>query len=238
MVRVPQPQVPARQPVGGRQQRQRVVDTRAGEPAPIAALLGDLLEPPVTRIGAMAFEEFLPPKDQQALAQDLNTLVASSKLKTWLSGAPLSMAEWLASEPDRSRLSIVSVAHLDDDERMLVLGLVLDEILAWVRGLSGTSELRALIVFDEVFGFLPPHPANPATKKPLLALLKQEAERTVTWVEDYLLILRLRFESRPNQLLPMPAQSLVESMLRRFAAHASPRASQRLNRSRMPMPEG
>ncbi len=146
---------------------------RAGEAAPIAALLADLLAPPVASIGAMAFEEFLPPKDQQALAQDLNTLVASTKLRTWLSGAPLALADWLAPDPDKSRLSILSVAHLDDDERMLVLGLVLDEILAWVRGLSGTSELRALIVFDEVFGFLPPHPQNPATKKPLLSLLKQ-----------------------------------------------------------------
>ena len=30
-----------------------------------------------------------------------------------------------------------------------------------------------LIVFDEVFGFLPPHPANPPTKRPLVALMKQ-----------------------------------------------------------------
>jgi DNA helicase HerA-like ATPase len=28
-------------------------------------------------------------------------------------------------------------------------------------------------VFDEVYGFLPPHPANPPTKRPLVALLKQ-----------------------------------------------------------------
>jgi hypothetical protein len=30
-----------------------------------------------------------------------------------------------------------------------------------------------LIVFDEVYGFLPPHPANPPTKRPLVALMKQ-----------------------------------------------------------------
>jgi hypothetical protein len=33
--------------------------------------------------------------------------------------------------------------------------------------------LRALVVFDEVYGFLPPHPANPPTKRPLVALMKQ-----------------------------------------------------------------
>jgi hypothetical protein len=65
------------------------------------------------------------------------------------------------------------VAHLDDDERALVLGVLLDELLAWVRAQSGTDHLRALLVFDEVFGFIPPHPANPPTKKPLIALLKQ-----------------------------------------------------------------
>ena len=55
----------------------------------------------------------------------------------------------------------------------LVLGVVLEGILTWVRGLSGSKGLRALIVFDEVYGFLPPHPANPPTKRPLVSLMKQ-----------------------------------------------------------------
>jgi DNA helicase HerA-like ATPase len=67
----------------------------------------------------------------------------------------------------------VSVAHLDDDERAMVLGLLLEEVHAWMRTLSGTSALRALVLFDEVYGYLPPHPANPPTKRPLIALLKQ-----------------------------------------------------------------
>jgi hypothetical protein len=66
-----------------------------------------------------------------------------------------------------------SVAHLDDEERALVLGVLLEETLTWVRGLSGSQHLRALIVFDEVYGFFPPHPANPPTKRPLVALMKQ-----------------------------------------------------------------
>ena len=68
---------------------------------------------------------------------------------------------------------VVSVAHLDDDERSLVLGVVLEEILCWVRSLGGSQKLKALIVFDEVYGFLPPHPANPPTKRPIVALMKQ-----------------------------------------------------------------
>src|SRR5262249_25756225 len=33
--------------------------------------------------------------------------------------------------------------------------------------------LRAILYFDEVFGYLPPHPANPPSKAPLLTLFKQ-----------------------------------------------------------------
>ncbi|MGE5784034.1 MAG: hypothetical protein ACM3ZE_05565, partial [Myxococcales bacterium] len=68
---------------------------------------------------------------------------------------------------------IVSVAHLDDEERALVLGVLLEEVLAWVRSLPGSSRLRTLVVFDEVYGFLPPHPANPPTKRPIVTLMKQ-----------------------------------------------------------------
>jgi hypothetical protein len=68
---------------------------------------------------------------------------------------------------------IVSVAHLDDEERNLVLGVLLEEVLAHTRSLPGSRELRALVVFDEVYGLLPPHPANPPSKRPTVALMKQ-----------------------------------------------------------------
>jgi hypothetical protein len=54
-----------------------------------------------------------------------------------------------------------------------VLGVIREEILSWVRSLPGSQQLKALIVFDEVYGFLPPHPASPPTKRPLVALMKQ-----------------------------------------------------------------
>jgi hypothetical protein len=43
----------------------------------------------------------------------------------------------------------------------------------WVRSLPGSQRLKALMVFDETYGYLPPHPASPPTKRPLVALLKQ-----------------------------------------------------------------
>lgn len=60
-------------------------------------------------------------------------------------------ASWRGSGDDgRTPAVILSVAHLDDDERMLVLGVVLEQFLAWVRAQSGAQQLRALLVFDEL----------------------------------------------------------------------------------------
>src|SRR5690606_19814946 len=104
----------------------------------------------------------------------LNTLLASPTFESWRMGAALDIDAWLAPRADgRTPATIVSVAHLDDDERSLVLGIVLDQLLAWVRTQAGTRHLRALLVFDEVYGFAPPHPKDPPTKKPLLSLVKQ-----------------------------------------------------------------
>jgi hypothetical protein len=56
---------------------------------------------------------------------------------------------------------------------MFFLTLLLEEVLSWTRKQSGTNSLRAIVYFDEVFGYLPPHPANPPTKLPLMTLIKQ-----------------------------------------------------------------
>jgi hypothetical protein len=147
---------------------------RARLPAGLAELLADLAKPPVASVGALGFDDFLPPKERQTLAQELNALLASPTFASWRTGAPLDVAAWLRrGDSGKTPAVIVSVAHLDDAERMLVLGLLLEQLLSWVRSLPGTSELRALVLFDEVFGFLPPHPHNPPSKRPLLALLKQ-----------------------------------------------------------------
>ncbi|WP_437683903.1 ATP-binding protein [Sorangium sp. So ce131] len=154
---------------------------RGGQAAGLEELLADLAAPPIAAVGALEVDAFFAPKERQALARELNTLLASPTFATWRKGAPLDVAGWLergaAGAPGatagKTPAVIVSVAHLEDDERLLVLGLLFEQLLSWVRGLSGTSDLRALVVFDEVFGFLPPHPASPPTKRPLLALLKQ-----------------------------------------------------------------
>jgi hypothetical protein len=159
---------------------------RAGQNADLNGLLDDLNEPPIDEVGALPIDAFLPKTERRALAAALNNLLASPTFASWRTGATLDVGAWL--EPSeapgeaasvvlggrrRTPAIIVSVAHLDDEERTLVLGVILEEVLAWVRSLPGTSRLRALVVFDEVYGYLPPHPANPPTKRPLVSLMKQ-----------------------------------------------------------------
>jgi len=146
---------------------------RAGQTADIPSLLEDLEKPPVERVGALAVDAFLPKRERRALAAALNGLLASPSFESWRTGAPIDVESWLTPRDGKTPAVIVSVAHLDDEERALVLGVLLEELLAWTRSLPGSQRLRALCVFDEVYGFLPPHPANPPTKRPLVALMKQ-----------------------------------------------------------------
>ncbi len=146
---------------------------RAGRPADLGGLIDDLEAPPIEEVGALTIDEFVPKAGRRELAAALNVMLVSPAVATWREGASLDVGAWLTPAEGRTPATVLSVAHLDEDDRAVVLGLVLEEVLAWVRGLPGTSSLRALVVFDEVYGFLPPHPANPPTKRPLVSLLKQ-----------------------------------------------------------------
>ncbi len=144
-----------------------------GQTAELGALLKEVLEPPIETIGALPVNDFLPLKERKSLAAALNTLLASPTFASWREGSSLDVREWLTPKNGKTPAVIISVAHLDDEERALVLGVLLEELLAYTRSLPGSRKLRALIVFDEVYGLLPPHPHNPPTKRPTIALMKQ-----------------------------------------------------------------
>ncbi len=144
-----------------------------GGTATLGELMSDLNEPPISQIGELPLDAFVSPKLRGELAADLNTLVASPSFASWRRGQAIDVARWMAPVEGRTPATIVSVAHLDDTERQLVLGVLLEEVLSWVRSLPGSSRLKALVAFDEVYGFVPPHPASPPTKRPIVALMKQ-----------------------------------------------------------------
>ncbi len=145
---------------------------RAGIDLDLPALIGQVQSPPITKIGVLDLESFYPAKERFVLAMQLNQLLAAPGFAAWLQGEPLNIDRLLYAENGRPRVAIISLAHLDDQERMFFVSLLLNELVGWMRSQRGTSSLRALLYFDEIYGFLPPV-ANPPSKGPLLTLLKQ-----------------------------------------------------------------
>jgi hypothetical protein len=144
----------------------------AGRGLDLAGLIQAIQSPPVQRIGVLELESFFPAGDRFGLATAFNNVLASPGFEAWLEGEPLAIDRLLYTPDGRPRVSILSIAHLGDRERMFFVSLLLNELLAWMRAQQGTTSLRALFYMDEVFGFFPPV-ANPPSKTPLLTLLKQ-----------------------------------------------------------------
>jgi hypothetical protein len=98
--------------------------------------------------------------------------MAAPGFEAWLEGEPADIGSLLWTPAGKPRVSIISLAHLGDTERMAFVTLLAGEALAWMRRQRGSSSLRAIFLMDEVFGYLPPT-ANPPSKTPILTLLKQ-----------------------------------------------------------------
>jgi hypothetical protein len=145
---------------------------RDGRGLDLATLLGQIQEPPMRRLGVFELDAFFPAKDRTALALRLNGLLASPSFAQWLQGDPADVATLLRAPDGRPRASIVYLAHLSDTERQFVVTLLLSKVVTWMRRQAGTSDLRALVYVDELFGFAPPT-AEPPSKRPLLTLFKQ-----------------------------------------------------------------
>src|SRR5215510_4493824 len=135
-------------------------------------LVQQIQRPSFSQIGVLDLETFYPARDRQELALRFNGLLASPGFDAWNTGEPLNVGSMLFTPKGRPRIAIVSIAHLGDAERMLVVSMLFNSLLQWTRRQGGTGSLRALVYMDEVLGYLPPV-ANPPSKLPLLTLLKQ-----------------------------------------------------------------
>jgi hypothetical protein len=138
----------------------------------LAALIGLIQKPPLSRVGVLDLESFYPASDRQALALRINNLLASPGFEAWTQGEALSADRLLFTPSGQPRVSVISIAHLSEAQRMFFVTLLLAEVIAWMRRQSGTPSLRAILYMDEVFGYMPPV-ANPPAKLQLLTLLKQ-----------------------------------------------------------------
>ncbi len=145
---------------------------RQGRDLDLASLVRQIQSPPFDRIGVVDLESFFPAKGRGDLAMTMNGLLASPGFAGWREGEPLDIARLLFTPDGRPRMSILSIAHLPESERMFFVTILLNEVVAWTRAQPGTSNLRAVLYMDEFFGYVPPT-ANPPSKRPLLTLMKQ-----------------------------------------------------------------
>lgn len=144
----------------------------AGQDITLETLIRHIQRPAFDKVGVIDLESFMPEKNRQPLALKFNNLLASPGFASWLEGPPLDIAKMLHSPAGKPRISIFSIAHLGDAERMFFVSLLLNQMLGWMRSQNGTTSLRAMLYMDEIFGFLPPT-ANPPSKRPMMTLLKQ-----------------------------------------------------------------
>lgn len=145
---------------------------KAGKNVGIGQWIRLIQSPPFTKIGVIDLDSFMSPADRGKLALRLNNLLASPSFASWLEGEALSIKRLLHTPEGKPRLTILSIAHLNDSERMFFVTILLNELVAWMRTQMGTSSLRAMFYMDEVAGFFPPV-SNPPSKPPMLTLLKQ-----------------------------------------------------------------
>ena len=145
---------------------------RKGQSLDLGAIIRLVQNPPFARVGVMDLDSFYPAKERFELAMTINNLLAAPGFSAWMRGEAMDIDTLLYTAEGKPRISIFSIAHLSDSERMFFVSLLLNQTISWMRTRSGTSSLRALLYIDEIFGYMPPV-AEPPTKKPLLTLLKQ-----------------------------------------------------------------
>ena len=143
-----------------------------GEDLDLESLILQVQNPPFEKLGVFAVSKFYPEKDRFELAMLLNNFIAAPSFESWLEGQPLDIASLLYSPDGKPKHSVFYLAHLADAERMFFVTLLYSAVETWMRTQSGTSDLRALIYFDEIVGYLPPV-AHPPSKPIILRMLKQ-----------------------------------------------------------------
>jgi len=138
----------------------------------LESLIGHVTNPPFDKVGVLPLKSFYGQNERLKLAMLLNNVLASPTFEAWIEGEPLDIASLLYTDRMKPRVSILSIAHLNDNERMFFVTLLLNKYISWMRTQSGSSSLKTLLYMDEIFGFFPAT-SNPPSKTPMLLLLKQ-----------------------------------------------------------------
>ncbi|MFN2281376.1 MAG: hypothetical protein ACK2TZ_05890 [Anaerolineales bacterium] len=143
-----------------------------GKDLDLTELILQIQTPPFDKLGVLDLDNFFPEKDRMELSILLNSILAAPTFQSWIEGEPLDVENYLYGPDGRPRHSVFYIAHLSDQERMFFVTLLYAAVETWMRKQKGSTTLRALMYFDEIFGYLPPV-KNPPSKTPMLRMLKQ-----------------------------------------------------------------
>ncbi len=143
-----------------------------GQPLSLEKIIGYIASPPFEKIGILQLTSFYPQKERMKLAMLFNNVISSVTFSSWIQGEALDIQNMLYDQNGKAKISIFSIAHLNDNERMFFVTILLNAYINWMRRQRGSSTLKALLYMDEIFGFFPPT-KNPPSKEPMLLLLKQ-----------------------------------------------------------------
>jgi len=145
---------------------------KRGESITLETLIGDVTNPPFEKIGVLPLNSFYPQSKRLELAMLLNSVLSSPTFESWIKGEKLDINSLLYTKEMKPKVSILSIAHLNDNERMFFVTLFLNRYISWMRKQSGSGSLKTILYMDEIYGFFP-STANPPSKNPMLLLLKQ-----------------------------------------------------------------
>lgn len=145
---------------------------KEGKDLDLGELIMQAQNPPFEKLGVFDVNTFFPEKDRFGLAMSLNSILAAPSFQTWIEGQPLNIQDLLYARDGRPRHSVFYIAHLSEAERMFFVTLLFSAVESWMRAQSGTTSLRSIVYFDEIFGYMPPI-GNPPAKQPMLRMLKQ-----------------------------------------------------------------
>ena len=111
---------------------------REGRALDLPAIINAIQKPAFDKVGVFDLESFFPSRERTGLAMAVNNLLASPGFSAWMRGEALDIQRLLFTPEGKPRLTVLSIAHLNDAERMFFVTLLLNELIAWMRNQSGT----------------------------------------------------------------------------------------------------
>ncbi len=147
-------------------------------------LIENILNPPIDKVGMISVDQFVPKAVLSEMANRLNSLMLKAapgvplEIETLLDLARQHTPPHVANLPDLKKekqtpLIVFDLRGMPEEaERQNFVASVLSAVHRWIWRKGGTKQLRAILYFDELYGFMPPVVKTPC-KQGLLTLIKQ-----------------------------------------------------------------